>query len=46
MYLSGNQPNYLFNKMNPTLLRNIYKRRHVKKKAILLKKVVTPDLAA
>ena len=32
--------------MNPTLLRTIYRRRQVKKKAILHKKVIAPDLAA
>ena len=41
-----NDRQYPFNKMNPTLLRNIYKKHQVKKKAILHKKVVTPDLAA
>ena len=41
-----NQRSYQFKKMNPTLLRTIYRRSCVKKKAILHKKVVSPDLAA
>ena len=35
-----------FPKMNPTLLRRIYRNQGIKKKAILLKKVVTPELQA
>ena len=37
---------YGFPRMNPTLLRRIYGEHGVKKKAIHLKKVVTPELQA
>ena len=37
---------YGFPKMNPTLLRRIYRLYGIKKKAILYKKVVTPDMEA
>ena len=37
---------YGFPKMNPTLLRRIYRVKGIKKKAIQYKKVVTPDMEA